>query len=201
VISLRIGTQNSGKLREFKELLTPLGYRVRGVEDLPGFAVVEDGQTFEENALKKARAVLDASGEAAIGDDSGLVVDALGGAPGIHSARYAGVDGPDQDARNREKLLHALRDVPEGKRSARFVCVLAYCDAAGLVHTARGEFEGAIGFTERGTGGFGYDSLFVPRGSNLTAAELPAREKNQRSHRGQALRDMVSWLKIARTKN
>ncbi len=192
--ALRVGTTNAGKLREFQQILQPLGFSIRGLDDLPDFDVLEDGDSFEANAVKKARAVVEATGEPAVADDSGLVVDALDGSPGVHSARYAGVGGPDQDAANRRKLLHALADTPAAKRTARFVCAIAYCKPNAPPQVFRGEVEGLIGTDERGTNGFGYDPLFVIAERGLTTAELPPAEKNAISHRGRALQKLVAFL-------
>jgi XTP/dITP diphosphohydrolase len=190
---LRVATTNLGKLREFREMLLPLGYDVLGIDDVAPFEVVEDAPTFAGNAEKKARALLARTGEAALADDSGLEVDALDGAPGVHSARYAGVSGPGQDAANRQKLLQAMREVPAERRSARFHCALAYVDADGELTLFHGTLEGHIGTSERGTGGFGYDALFVlPDGRTL--AELPSADKHAISHRGRALRALLAHL-------
>ncbi|MBI5507191.1 MAG: RdgB/HAM1 family non-canonical purine NTP pyrophosphatase [Deltaproteobacteria bacterium] len=192
--SLRVGTTNPGKLEELRQLLAPAGYTVRGIDDLEGFAVIEDGATFAVNAVKKAEAVVAATGEAAVADDSGLVVDALNGAPGVHSARYAGVVGPGQDAANRRKLLEALAGVAPDRRSARFVCALAYCRPGEAPHVVTKTVEGAIGFEERGHNGFGYDSLFILSAYGRTAAEVSAEEKHRVSHRGQAIRALAEFL-------
>jgi XTP/dITP diphosphohydrolase len=194
VKSIRVASTNPGKLRELREMLQPLGISVRGVDDLPGFDVVEDGDTFEANALKKAQALVERTGEAALGDDSGLVVDALGGRPGVHSARYSGVAGAGKDAANRRKLLAELAEVPEARRTARFVCVLAYCEPGREPRSFRGEVEGHIGRVERGTNGFGYDSLFIVEGGKLTAAELEPDAKHAVSHRGRALAKLLDSL-------
>jgi len=191
---LRIGTTNLGKLREFRQMLEPLGYDVRGLEDLPDFDVVEDGETFAANAVKKANALLSRTGEPAIADDSGLAVDYLDGRPGIHSARYAGVSGAGRNAANRTKLLGALEGVPEAERGAHFVCALAYCvpDAEPVIFF--GELRGRIGVVERGDNGFGYDPIFIVEDDTRTAAELAPLEKNEISHRGRALRQLLAYL-------
>jgi XTP/dITP diphosphohydrolase len=182
-----LASDNAGKLREFERLLggdwelLPQGsLGIQGAE--------ETGSSFRENALLKARHAAALSGLPAIADDSGLEVDALGGAPGVHSARYAG-PGAD-DAANNRKLLAALRDVPPGRRGARFRCVIAFVrDAADpepvVVEAA---WEGAIALQPRGAGGFGYDPLFIDPASGRCSAELSAADKNDRSHRGQAAR-------------
>jgi XTP/dITP diphosphohydrolase len=196
--TLRIATQNQHKLREFREMLEPLGYRVLGLEGITGFDVVEDGETFAANAVKKAQALEHLLGETAVADDSGLVVDALGGAPGVHSARYAGVEGPQQDAANRRKLLVQLAEVDNPRRTARFVCALAWIEPGRTPVVVEGRCEGTIGRVERGAGGFGYDSLFIPQGQAKTMAELPASEKHKQSHRGRAL---AAWLDVLRRDN
>jgi len=195
---LRVATKNPGKLRELREMLTPLGYEVRGVDDLPDFDVVEDGATFEANAIKKAEALLAATGEAAVADDSGLEVEALGGAPGVHSARYAEENGGDQDAANRHKLLEALHGVEESQRGARFVCALVYLAPGEEPQVFHGELRGRIGHEERGSNGFGYDSIFLVEGDTRTSAELSPDEKNAISHRGRALRALLEVLAPAR---
>jgi XTP/dITP diphosphohydrolase len=191
---LRVGTTNAGKLREFREMLAPLGFEVLGLEGVPGFHVDEDAPTFEGNAEKKARALSERTGEPALADDSGLMVDALAGAPGVHSARYAGVSGPDQDAKNRHKLLAALRHVTARERTARFVCALAYVEPKAPTRLFHGTLEGRIGFDERGSGGFGYDPLFELADSGRTLAELSSAEKHAISHRGRALRAFLAAL-------
>lgn len=191
---LRIGTQNLHKLREFEAILAPLGYEVLGTTDLNNFSVDEDGQTFAANALKKAHALFSLTGEPALADDSGLEVDALAGAPGVHSARYSGAVGQDQDASNRQKLLAALKDVPHAERTARFRCVLAYVTAQGE-QTFDGTLPGHIAQNERGTGGFGYDSIFlVDAYPGKTLAEILPSAKNAISHRGQATQALLSYL-------
>lgn len=190
---LRIATTNTNKLRELRQMLGPLGYEVDGIEDL-GLDIVEDGDTFAANAIIKARTVCEITGQPAVADDSGLVVDALGGRPGVHSARYAGVQGPDRDRANRVKLAEEMARVPDGERAARFVCVIAYLEPGAEPHIFRGVLEGAIGREERGNNGFGYDPMFVIPNDGRTAAELEADEKNAISHRGQATRALVEFL-------
>ena len=158
--------------------------------------VVEDGETFEANAEKKAREFAGLTGLMTMADDSGLEVDHLDGAPGVYSARYADGKG---DAANNEKLLCNLEGVSEAERSARFRCVLALVDAEGAlgpgVHLESGVCEGHIGSEPRGDQGFGYDPLFLPEGETRTMAELPPEEKDARSHRGDALRKMLGFLR------
>ncbi len=195
---LRVATSNKGKLREFRQVLEPLGYEVTDISDLGLGEIEETGTTFAANAEIKALAAFNAceGRDAVVADDSGIVVDALDGAPGIHSARYAGVTDSTQDAANRQKLLEALRDVPEGKRSARFVASLALrLPGEDTTHFFEGTFEGEIGFDERGDNGFGYDSIFLVDGGRCTSAELTPDEKNARSHRGEALRHVEAFLR------
>ena len=183
---LVLASGNPGKLREFAALLGP-GWELVPQDRLGVAPVDETGTTFRENALLKARHAALATGLPALADDSGLEVDALGGAPGVYSARYAGPGA--SDAANNARLLAALADVPGPARTARYRCVLVLVagpdDPAPLV--AEGTWEGRIGFGPRGTGGFGYDPLFIDAASGLTGAELEPAAKNARSHRGQAL--------------
>ena len=192
---VRIATGNAGKLREFKELLTPLGIDVVGIDDLGHVEIIEDGDTFEANAIKKATTILDMTGDVVIADDSGIVVDALDGAPGVYSARYAGESGDNQDAANNRKLLKSMQDVPDGERQARFVCALALCKPDSKPVTFMGTFEGSVGYEERGTNGFGYDSIFIVQNDTRTSAELGRDEKNGMSHRGKALQELLAHLK------
>ncbi len=166
-------------------LLTLNHYR-----DIP--EIIEDGESFFENALKKARTVFELTGEAALADDSGLVVDALGGAPGVYSSRYSGEGATD--AANVSKLLHNLRDVSPGMRGAEFVCVLVlYCPGGGQ-HVFEGRWRGEINYAPEGTNGFGYDPVFFLPDRRLTAAQLPDKLKNKISHRAQALRMLKESL-------
>lgn len=190
-----IATNNTHKAQEISEALPFPGWefktlRQMGVESDP----VEDAETFLGNARIKARAAREACGGCAvIADDSGLEVDALGGAPGVHSARYAGE--PCDDARNNAKLLSGLSDVPDDERTARFVCTLVFIDEDGSETTARGTIEGRIGHVERGGHGFGYDPLFYPNQlDGLSLAEVPGEDKNAISHRGNALRALKAQL-------
>jgi len=190
---LVLASNNAGKLREFAQLLAPLG-----IEVLPqsAFAVPEAEEphcTFVENALAKARHAARISGLAALADDSGLCVDALGGAPGVYSARYGGA--PANDARNNEKLLAELAG--QTNRRAHYVCVLALLRHADDPQPLLGEGEwlGEILDAPRGAGGFGYDPLFLVPDLGLTSAELPAGQKNALSHRGKALAALVARLR------
>jgi len=184
---LVVATGNPGKLREFRSLLAGLPFELVSLADLRVASPRETGSTFMANALLKARHAAAASGAAAIADDSGLEVDALGGAPGIYSARYAGTDA--DDGANNAKLLAALEGRPPQGRGARYRCALAFFDAAAdTLLTAEGVWEGTILDEPRGTGGFGYDPYFWLPELGRTAAELDPEEKNRRSHRGIALR-------------
>lgn len=178
-----IASKNKGKIREIRQIYSDLPIAVVETADLP--EVTEDGASFAENARKKAIEVARHTGKWALADDSGLEVDALGGAPGIHSARWSGGD----DEANNDKLLAELRDVPAAARTARYRAVVAVAAPDGrIVAEADGACEGVIGFERRGAGGFGYDPLFVLPQFGRTMAELPPETKNEISHRGQALR-------------
>ncbi len=187
-MELLLASGNPHKLREFQEILTPLGIQVISGSDIGGLPdVVEDGDTFEANAVKKALTVARTTSWWTIADDSGLVVDSLSGAPGVRSARFAGENADDQQ--NREKLLRMLGD--SDKRSARFMCVVALANPMGLLGTASGSVEGHIAYAPRGDKGFGYDPLFIPVGHELTFAELSSETKHAMSHRGRALQAAV----------
>jgi XTP/dITP diphosphohydrolase len=185
---LVIASGNPGKLREFRELLATLPFEVVAASELQVSSPAETGSSFLENALLKARHAASATGAAAIADDSGLEVEALGGAPGIHSARYGG-PGAD-DTANNTKLLAALAHVPRAARRARYRCVLVFVDGAHdpAPLIAEGVWEGSILDRPRGSGGFGYDPYFWVAELNATAAELAPADKNRHSHRGAALR-------------
>jgi len=194
---LLLATHNQGKVREFAGLFSQLPIELRSLAQVePTLSVVEDGATFEANARKKAREIALATGMLVLADDSGLEVDALGGQPGVYSARYAGPNA--SDAANNSKLVAALRDVPEPQRTARYRVVLALADPHGplgdTVHVEHGTCEGRLQLEPRGEHGFGYDPYFVPAGHTLTMAELPAAEKNQLSHRAQAARHIARFL-------
>jgi XTP/dITP diphosphohydrolase len=190
-LKLVLATANAGKQRELAALLAPCGGELVLQGALGIEAPEETGATFEANALLKARHAARHSGLPALADDSGIEVDALGGAPGVYSARYAGAGAGD--AANTAKLLEALRGVPAAARGARYRCVIVRVrdadDPAPLVAT--GSWEGRIADAPRGTGGFGYDPVFVPAGETLTAAEMSAAEKNAVSHRARALRALL----------
>jgi XTP/dITP diphosphohydrolase len=196
--SILFATSNPHKVQEVAAVLGPLGICIEPLSEqdrrLP--EPVEDGRTFTANALIKARYYAQHTGRLAMADDSGLVVDALRGAPGVHSARYAAVTGPRSvvDAANNRKLLQELGDVSDEARAARFVCVMALCDQNRTWAVTRGEVAGRIIRQPRGTNGFGYDPLFLLPDRGITTAELSPSEKNAVSHRGQAARLMVQLL-------
>lgn len=180
-------TRNRGKVKELAELMADTGLEFLSLTDLPGAPeVIEDGDTFEANAAKKAREIAAWSGMVAVADDSGLEVDALDGAPGVRSARFSGEHASDQE--NNDKLLRLLADVPRERRSGRFVSAIAVATPDGRVETVRGTCEGIIGTAPRGAGGFGYDPLFVVPEYDQTYAELDLATKNLISHRGRAFR-------------
>lgn len=193
-MELIVATRNQGKLKEIRALLEPLNFVVRGVADFPELPEVEeDGETFAANAEKKAATIASLTGRLTLADDSGLEVAALGNAPGIHSARYAGQAA--DDAANNRKLLAELSGIPAHQRQAAFVCVMALCSPDGECRTFSGRLQGAIISEARGTEGFGYDPLFVVAGQQRTLAEIPLDEKNRISHRAQALAQVVTVLK------
>jgi XTP/dITP diphosphohydrolase len=190
-----LATGNAGKLREFQSLLAPLDWTLIRQNERGVVPAVEDGLTFLENALAKARAASAQTGLPALADDSGLVVDALGGAPGVHSARYAGPAARDED--NIARLLAALADTPAAERRAHFYCVIVYLrhaeDPAPLI--GQGRWDGSILATPQGMGGFGYDPVFWVPERNCSAAELDALVKNRLSHRARALNALQSqWI-------
>ncbi len=192
-MELVIGTHNGGKIREFERILEPLGVRVVSA-DLP--EVEETGTTFSQNALLKAESACRATGHPTVADDSGLAVDALGGAPGVYSARYAGEDTPYE--KKIEKLLDSIRDVPKEKRGAKFVCSICCVFPNGDRITAEAECRGSIAFAPSGSGGFGYDPVFLV--GDRTFAELSPEEKDGISHRGRALRLFAEKLRAYREK-
>lgn len=196
-----LATGNAGKVRELAHLLADFGLDVVAQTELGVESAEETGLTFIENAILKARHAAAETGLPAIADDSGLAVDFLGGAPGIYSARYAGIDASDQQ--NLDKLLVALKDVPQGQRNAQFHCVLVYMrhaeDPTPLV--CHGSWAGEISFAEAGAGGFGYDPIFYVPELGKTAAELTREEKSAVSHRGQALKLLLAAMKEAVQKN
>ncbi len=193
-----LATRNPHKVAEIVRLGGALSVVFESLADHPGVPdIKETGSTFEENARLKARAVAAATGLPALADDSGLEVDALGGEPGVYSARYAGPGA--NDAANCALLLERLAGVPDEKRTARFRCVIAYCHPDGHEWMVEGACEGRIGRECRGESGFGYDPLFFPVGEERTFAEMEGAEKDALSHRGQAVRRAVGRLTPARS--
>lgn len=190
-----LATGNAGKVRELADLLADFGLDVVAQTELNVESVEETGLTFIENAILKARHAAKVTGLPALADDSGLAVDALGGAPGIYSARYAGEDASDRQ--NLDKLLEALKDVPDDKRQAQFHCVLVYMrhaeDPTPLVF--HGSWPGVITHAPAGQGGFGYDPIFYVPSEGKTAAELTRDEKSAISHRGQALKLLLEAMR------
>lgn len=186
-LELLIATRNKGKLREFAALLADLPVRLCSFTDFPHLREAEEtGATFAENATLKARSAAAQTKLLTVADDSGLEVDALQGRPGVRSARYAGENASDDERMRR--LLSELSDVPEANRRARFVCALAFADpATNFLQVFTGTCEGRIAFEPCGTGGFGYDPVFIPDGYRATFGELPAGVKEQISHRARAL--------------
>lgn len=189
-----IATKNPGKAREFEHIFAPRGIAVKTLLDYPEIEDVEEtGSTFEENAILKAEGVSKALNKMVIGDDSGLIVDALEGRPGIYSARYAGED-PKDDQKNLEKVLDELKGVSEEDRTARFYCALAVALPGSKTITVSGTCEGRILEEQRGSNGFGYDPVFYVPDKSRAMAELTADEKNQISHRANALKKLDDIL-------
>ncbi len=180
-----LASANEGKAREFRAILEPLGYKIVLQSEMGVVSPEETGKSFIENAILKARFAAEKTGMWALADDSGLSVDALNGAPGIYSARFSG--GDDKD--NNKKLLELMKDVPADKRTARYYCALCLVRHKDdpVPTTVVSSWEGSIGYKELGSGGFGYDPLFVVTGRHCTAAQLPPQIKNLISHRGRAL--------------
>jgi non-canonical purine NTP pyrophosphatase (RdgB/HAM1 family) len=198
-MELLFATGNAYKVDEVKAILGPLGISVRSLADVARVPEEpeEDGLTFEDNARLKARYYARELGMTCVAEDSGLEVDALGGAPGVYSARYAGAKGTrdERDRANNQKLLRELAHVGAGQRQARFVCVASVADASGaILAEARGTYEGVIALEPRGDGGFGYDPLLYLADRGCTSAELPPEQKHARSHRGKAFRALAEQL-------
>jgi XTP/dITP diphosphohydrolase len=193
-LKLVLATANAGKQRELAALLAPLGFETMLQSALGIDSIAETGATFEANALLKARHAASRARLPALADDSGLEVDALDGRPGVWSARYAGAAASDAD--NNARLLSELADIPPERRAARYRCVLVLVRTAGDTAPliASGRWEGRIATRPAGSGGFGYDPLFVPEGHDATAAELPAERKNALSHRATALAALLAQL-------
>ena len=192
-MTLLVASRNPGKLEEMARLLGPAGWRVRPVEDeVPGFDVEETGETFEENSLLKARAAWEKTGGWVMADDSGLEVEELGNEPGVRSARYL---RPDATFPERwEHILGKLADLPDDRRAARFRCVVSLVGPEGDEHRFDGTCPGTIAREARGSGGFGYDPVFVPGGYEQTFAEMEPALKDRLSHRGIAVRKAAAFL-------
>ena len=194
-----MATGNQNKVREIREMLEGSPIEILSLKDAGITADIEEnGATFEENAIIKAEAIRDLCGQMVLADDSGLMIDAMDGGPGVHSARFMGED-TSYDIKN-AAILRELADVPEEKRGARFVCAmaLAYPEKDGIqpeTKVFRGVFEGRIAFEAKGENGFGYDPIFYVPSRNMTSAELSPEEKNAMSHRGNALRQVVAELR------
>jgi XTP/dITP diphosphohydrolase len=188
-----LATRNSGKIAELKAMLSELDLEVLSLDEVPEAPeVTEDGATFRDNALKKARTMADTTGLMTLADDSGLEVDALNGAPGVYSARYAGDDA--DDAANNTKLLADLEGVPADRRSARFRCVIVVYHPSGTWIDLDGKCEGRIAERPAGEQGFGYDPIFFLPGLGRTMAQLTSEEKNSLSHRGEAFKKLKREL-------
>ncbi len=193
VKQLVLATKNRDKIREIREILSNFSIEIKSLEDFPDMPdVVEDGATLEENAVKKARAFYHFTGLPALADDTGLEVDALNGAPGVFSSRFAGENATYRD--NREKLLHDLSGVPDGERGAQFRCVVAFVYGEQVL-TAEGIVRGEITHQSVGQGGFGYDPIFFVPELGQTFAEIDLETKNKISHRGIAFRKMTEKLR------
>lgn len=193
-----LATNNSGKAHELQTMLADYNIKIIPQSQFNIPSVPETGLTYIENALLKARNAAEKTNLPAIGDDSGLIVDALGGRPGLHTANYAGENATAKQ--HIEKLLHEMQGVPEEKRTARFYCVLVYLQKAddSMPIIAEGICEGRILFSPQGTNGFGYDPVFYLPSHHCSCAELPEKEKNQLSHRGRALHELVRRLKFVK---
>jgi len=193
--NLLIATRNNKKKKELQSILSTWDVQLLTLDDFAGMPEIEeDGNTFVENAIKKAQIIAQLSNCITLADDSGLMVDALGGAPGVYSARFAGLDADDSD--NNRKLLDMMKGIAQEQRTARFICVIAVAAPDGLVKTVQGVCEGRIETSGRGEGGFGYDPLFIPEGFQKTFAELGDDEKNRISHRGRALQEAKYLLQV-----
>ena len=189
-----LASRNAGKIRELAVLLEPFGVEVKGLDAFPAVGEIEEtGTTFAENSLLKAATVSALTGLVAVADDSGLVVDALDGAPGVYSARYSEEAGrPATDARNTEKVLAQMADVPDERRTARFVSVMAAAAPDGRHILAEGRWEGVLARKPAGTNGFGYDPVFLDPELGLTAAQMEPARKNARSHRAKACANLLT---------
>lgn len=192
-----LATRNNKKVEEIRRIIGDLPITILSLDYFPQCPeTVEDRDTFEGNAVKKAVEVCQCTGRPALADDSGLEVDALGGAPGVYSARYAGEDG--NAVKNCNKLLAEMKSVPDDNRAARFVCCIAMAYPDGSVKTFFGYVEGSIGREPHGSQGFGYDPVFIPKGYKKTFAEMSGDEKDRLSHRGKALENLATSLQSLR---
>ena len=188
-MQLIAATQNAHKLREISQITSRFGMELVPMKEILGdLEIEENGTTCAENSLIKSRTVCRLTGKAAIADDSGIMVDALGGAPGVYSARYAG--GHGDDVANRRKILREIEGLPMEKRTAQFICVITYVHPDGTEIVAEGICPGHVSFEELGEGGFGYDSIFIPEGYSETFAQLPQEIKNTIGHRALALKKL-----------
>ena len=194
MITMIAASSNAHKIKEIQSIMSKFGVKVvsRKEAGVPEFEIEEDGETFEENSLKKAEAIMKATGKLTVADDSGLMVDYLGGAPGVYSARFAGEECDDE--KNNEKLLKHLEGLPAEDRKAKFVSVITLMFPDGNTIVARGDRPGRIIETPTGENGFGYDPLFVPDGLSKTFAQLSDKEKNSISHRARALEKLEEIL-------
>lgn len=194
MITMIAASSNAHKIKEIQSIMSKFGVKVvsRKEAGVPEFEIEEDGETFEENSLKKAEAIMKATGKLTVADDSGLMVDYLGGAPGVYSARFAGEECDDE--KNNEKLLKHLEGLPAEDRKAKFVSVITLMFPDGNTIVARGDPPGRIIETPTGENGFGYDPLFVPDGLSKTFAQLSDKEKNSISHRARALEKLEEIL-------
>ena len=194
MITMIAASSNAHKIKEIQSIMSKFGVKVvsRKEAGVPEFEIEEDGETFEENSLKKAEAIMKATGKLTVADDSGLMVDYLGGAPGVYSARFSGEDCDDE--KNNENLLKHLEGLPAEDRKAKFVSVITLMFPDGNTIVARGECPGRIIETPTGENGFGYDPLFVPDGLSKTFAQLSDKEKNSISHRARALEKLEEIL-------
>lgn len=193
--SIIIATKNKGKVKEIWHFLKDLNINLLSLNDFENLPeIIEDGKNFKENSIKKAKITAETFQKLTLADDSGLEVDFLNGNPGVYSSRYSGENATDKS--NRDKLLSELAEIKDlNERTARFVCHLVLWDPQrGLLFETDGFCEGWIGFEETGSGGFGYDCIFIPKGFNKTMAQLSKDEKNEISHRGKALKDFTGFI-------
>jgi XTP/dITP diphosphohydrolase len=195
-VEIVLATRNKKKIEEIKRITEGLPITILSLDDFPNCPdVVEDKNTFEGNAVKKAVTACQYTGKPALADDSGLEVEALNGGPGVYSSRYAGGTGPVSDAKNNEKLLAELGMVPDEKRGAQFVCCIALAFPDGAVRTFCGFAPGRVSREPRGTNGFGYNPVFIPDGHTRTFAEMSGEEKDRLSHRGKALEKLIEFIR------